>query len=156
MRLNACSTICSSSRIVLPATMTGRPRRHPEIAQDAVLAAAFDRVAPGTSIESNFRLPVTTTRPGSAPMSIRRRADSSLCMQNLSMSASTFLKNEPHELVARIRARRNPAVDHDRGHAHPLALAEEIRPDLGLHHHEQPRLTSRSVRRTMNDKSNGK
>ena len=49
--------------------------------------------ATGPPSESNFRLPVTTTRDGSAPISMMRRADSSLCMQNLSTSASTRRKN---------------------------------------------------------------
>ena len=47
----------------------------------------------GSSSESNFRLPVTTTRSGSAPSSTIRRADSSLCMQKRSTSASTRRKN---------------------------------------------------------------
>ena len=49
--------------------------------------------APAASSESNFRLPVTVTRAGSAPRSMRRRADSSLCMQKRSTSASTRRKN---------------------------------------------------------------
>ena len=52
------------------------------------------RSAPGgKSSESNLSEPVTTTRSGAAPISTTRRADSSLCMQKRSMSASTRRKN---------------------------------------------------------------
>ena len=44
------------------------------------------------------------------------------------------------DLVARVRPRRDAAVDHHRRDAHPFALPEQVRPDLGFHHHEQPRL----------------
>jgi len=41
--------------------------------------------------------------------------------------------------VAGERALRDAAVDEHRGHAALAALAQQHRPDLGLHHHEQPR-----------------
>ena len=41
--------------------------------------------------------------------------------------------------VARIRARRDAAVDDDGGDAAGTAFTQEIRPDLGLHHDEEPR-----------------
>ena len=42
--------------------------------------------------------------------------------------------------VARIRSRRDAAVDHDRLHAALAAHAQQVRPDLGLHHDEDARL----------------
>ena len=111
---------------------------------------------PGASSDSNFRLPVTTTRAGSAPMSMMRRADSSLCMQNRSTSASTRRKNP--------RASRYRGYDRD-----------EIRPFTSIVFtpcRRQARsrfgqisvsimmnsrgLTSRSVRLTNGGRSNGK
>ena len=44
-----------------------------------------------------------------------------------------------HQRVAGERALRDAAVDEHRGHAALAALAQQHRPDLGLHHHEQPR-----------------
>ena len=44
------------------------------------------------------------------------------------------------QLVARVRPRRNPAVDDGRLHAALAARAEQVRPDLGLHHDEETRL----------------
>ena len=94
---------------------------------------------PGQSSESNFRLPVTTTRARSAPRSTIRRAASSLCMQKRSTSASTRRKKRRTSAIAGERARRDAAVDEHRGHAALAAVAQQHRPDLGLHHHEQPR-----------------
>ena len=92
------------------------------------------------SSESNFRLPVTVTRAGSAPRSISRRADSSLCMQKRSTSASTRRKNGRIELVSRIGTRGDPPVDQRPCFDAPLATeAQQVRPDLGLHHDEEPR-----------------
>ena len=88
-RRNARSTAVSSPFIVLPATIDRTRRRKPEVAQHAVTRA--DAVA-GSS-ESNFSEPVTTTVPGSAPSSMKRRADSSLCTQKRSMSCSTRRMN---------------------------------------------------------------
>jgi hypothetical protein len=45
-----------------------------------------------------------------------------------------------HEPVARVRARGNAAVDHRRPDAPLPAFVQQVRPDLGLHHDEQPRL----------------
>ena len=42
--------------------------------------------------------------------------------------------------VARERPRRQPAVDHRGPDAAGPAFAQQVRPDLGLHHQEQPRL----------------
>ena len=82
----------SSPLSVLAAMNTGRDRRNPEVPQHAARRRG-PAAAAGDSSESNFRLPVTITRAGSAPMSMMRRADSSLCMQNRSTSASTRRKN---------------------------------------------------------------
>ena len=42
--------------------------------------------------------------------------------------------------VARIRARRDPSVDHHRLHGAPAAHAQQVRPDFGLHHDEDARV----------------
>jgi len=88
---NASSTGRSSPLIVLAAMNTGRDvgTRKNRRTRPAPRPAA----TAGNSSESNLRLPVTLTRAGSAPISMMRRADSSLCMQNRSTSASTRLKN---------------------------------------------------------------
>ena len=92
MRAKARSTAASSPRIVLPATITVRfgDRRKKRSTRSRGLPCA---AGAGISSESNFRLPVTVTRAGSAPRSTSRRADSSLCMQKRSTSASTRRKN---------------------------------------------------------------
>ena len=43
-----------------------------------------------------------------------------------------------HHPIARIRALREPAVDDRRLDAAAPAFAQQVRPDLGLHHHEEP------------------
>jgi hypothetical protein len=44
-----------------------------------------------------------------------------------------------HQPVASERPRRDAPVDHHRGHAPLAALAQQVRPDLGFDHQEQPR-----------------
>ena len=44
-----------------------------------------------------------------------------------------------HQAVARVRAGRDAPVDHHRLDAAAAALAQEVGPDLGLHHDEEPR-----------------
>ena len=44
------------------------------------------------------------------------------------------------QAVARIRSRRDPPVDQHRADARAVAGPQEVGPDLGLHHDEQPRL----------------
>jgi len=83
-------TTASSPRNVLPATMTARLG---EMRKNRSSRGLPCDAGAGSCSESNLRLPVTVTRDGSAPRSISRRADSSLCMQKRSMSASTRLKN---------------------------------------------------------------
>ncbi len=46
-------------------------------------------------------------------------------------------EERPDDAVARVRARRDPSVDHHRLDAAPTALTEQVRPDLRLHHDEQ-------------------
>ena len=70
---------------------------------------------------------------------MKRRADSSLCTQNAIDVVQDPRIEAAHELVARIRSRREPAVDDRRLDPAPPALAQQVRPDLGLHHHEEPR-----------------
>ena len=93
MRANARSTAASSPRTVLPATTTTRFGGQAEEPQHPLARLAVRHAASASRSESNFRLPVTVTRAGSAPRSISRRADSSLCMQKRSTSASTRRKN---------------------------------------------------------------
>ena len=49
-------------------------------------------------------------------------------------------EERPDQPVARIRAGRDAAVDQRRLDPGALAGAQQVRPDLGLHHDEQPRL----------------
>ena len=49
-------------------------------------------------------------------------------------------EERPRQPVARIRPRRDPAVDERRLDAVAAAGAQQVRPDLGFHHDEQPRL----------------
>ena len=65
-----------SPRMVLPATITGRP--------GGVRKKRSTRLRPGASArfrESNLRLPVTVAEAAGAPSAIRRRAVSSPCTQ---------------------------------------------------------------------------
>ena len=48
-------------------------------------------------------------------------------------------KEGPDHPVARVRARRNPAIDQDGLHAALPAESQQVRPDLGLHHDEDAR-----------------
>ena len=105
-------------------------------AHEAVPGRARRASAPA----SNLRLPVTVTRDGSAPMAITRRADSSLCMQKASTSASTRPSSGRSRRYRAERPGRDAAV-HDCGlDAAPLAFAQDIRPDLAFHQHQQPGL----------------
>ena len=148
IRANARSTAASSPCTVLPATITTRPGATRKNRSTLSRGLACETRSASRS-ESNFRLPVTVTRDGSAPRSISRRADSSLCMQKRSTSASTRRKNGRIQPVARIGARRNPPVDDDGLDAAVAADPQQVRPDLGLHHHEQPRL--HDVQRAADD-----
>ena len=148
IRAKARSTAASSPRIVLPATTTtrcGEMRKN----RSTRSRGRPCPVAAGSSSESNLRLPVTVTRAGSAPRSTSRRADSSLCMQNRSTSASTRRKKGLIMPVPRVGARRNPPVDHDRLHAALPADPQQVRPDLGFHHDEDARPDD--VERAAND-----
>ncbi len=49
------------------------------------------------------------------------------------------LEERPDQPVARIRPRRDASVDEDRLHAARAAHAQQVRPDLGLHHDEDAR-----------------
>ena len=103
-------------------------------------AASRATSAVGSSSESNFRLPVTVTRAGSAP-SVDQPARRLLALHAEAIDVGEHAaEKRPHEAVARIRPRRDAAVDHDGLHAARAADAQQVRPDLGLHHDEQPRL----------------
>ena len=156
IRANARSTAASSPRTVLPATITTRLGETLEEAQHPLARLAV-RDGAGSSSESNFRLPVTVTRDGSAPRSISRRADSSLCMQKRSTLASTRRKNGRIQPVARIRARRDAPVDDDRLDAARRGRAGSRFGQISVSIITNSRgFTRFSVRRTMNAQSNGK
>ena len=117
-----------------------------EIAQHAV-AAAIGRAdrrrtgrRSGNSSESNFRRPVTDTRSrGGADVDDPARRLVALHAEAIDVREHAA-EERADEPVARIRARRDPAVDERRLDAGALAGAQQVRPDLGLHHDEQPRL----------------
>jgi hypothetical protein len=76
-------------RYLLPATTTGRFGESRKNRR----TRPGPRPGVGALRESNFRLPVTVMRAGSAPRSTSRRAVSSPCTQKRSTSASTRRKN---------------------------------------------------------------
>ena len=80
-----------------------------------------------------MRLPVTVTREPSAPMSMMRRADSSLCMQNRSTSASTPRKKPRANRYRGYDLDRNGLGDVPHNPVRLFALvAEQHRPALIL------------------------
>ena len=119
-------------------------RRHAEEAQHALARPRPCDDGVGSSSESNFRLPVTVMRAGSAPRSIRRRADL------LALHAEAI---DVGEHAAEERPDQPVARDTTAYEMRPLtitvltprraAVAQQVRPDLGLHHHEQARLDDR-------------
>jgi hypothetical protein len=152
-RDSARSTAASSPRNVLPATITGLDG---DMRKNRSSRGRTCGVDAGISSESNFRLPVTVTRDGSAPRSISRRADSSLCMQKPSTCARTRLKNG--------RARRYRGYERDE--IRPLIITV-VTPRLRQARRRLGQIsvsimmnmrgfTTSSMRRTMKAKSNGK
>ena len=140
---------------MLPATTTTRPGESRKYLNTRSRGFPWEK-AVGISSESNFRLPVTITCAGSAPRSIRRRADSSLCMQKRSTSASTRRKKGR---ISRYRG-------YERDEMRPLITivltprARQIRSRFGQISvsiiTNTRGLTMFSVRRTMKAQSNGK
>ena len=97
---------------------------------------------PGTtavSMASNFRLPVMVMRAGSAP-SCGQAARGLLALDAEAIDVGEHAPEErPDQPVARERAVRDAAVDDHRLDAAAAAFAQQVRPDLVLDHHEQPR-----------------
>ena len=148
-------TADSSPRIVLPATRTvrfGDSRKKRSTRSRGLPCAA----RAGSSSESNFRLPVTVMCAGSAPRSTKRRADSSLCTQKRSTSASTRRKNgrtmryrgyDRDEMRPLIITVFTPRRRHSRSRFGQISVSIMMK---------RRGRTSRSVRRTMKVQSNGK
>ena len=150
-RRKARSTAGSSPRSVLAAMSTVRDSRTRK------KRSTRSRPAAAQSSESNFRLPVTTTRAGSAPRSTRRRCDSSPCAQQRSTSAST----RRDERGARAgsaetsgpRCGRSPARSESRARGTRAAGSATARsPSSGT----AAGGTTSSTRRTTHGRSNGK
>ena len=130
-------TASSSPLSVLPATSTGR------FGDMRKKRSTRSRPRPGvgtTSSASNFRLPVTVMRAGSAP-SCDQPPRRFVALHAEPIDVGQHAPEErPDQPVARERSVRDAAVHEHRLDAAAAALAQQVRPDLGLDHHEQPRL----------------
>ena len=157
MRANARSTAASSVFIVLPATITTPARRHAEESQARARAACRATTGVGTCSESNFRLPVTVTRAGSAPRSISRRADFVALHAEAIDVCEHAAEERPDQLVARIRTRGNAPVDDDRLARRARGRSRSRFGQISVSIMTNTRgFTMLSVRRTMKAQSNGK
>ena len=108
-------------------------------APDRAAGARDRRRRPGSGSASCLTLPVTTTRSGVAPSAITRRASSSDCMPKTRHVGQHPSHGAAHEPVAAERAVGQPAVGDHRRHAAGGQRAQQIRPQLRLHAHEEGR-----------------
>ena len=136
---------------VLPATHSGRGSRPPGPARGAARAAS-----PARRSASYLRLPVTWTRSGGRAHLQHPRAMRVALHQEEVDLGQHVAQQRPRPAVARERARRDAPVDHGDARAAPPRVVDEVRPDLGLHQHEEGRVRARSrTRRTGPAKSKG-
>jgi len=131
---NAFSSSDSSPSTVLPHTSTAW--RRPSNRRRTV-----STIAGGTGAGiSNFKLPLTRTRSGLAPISCRRMASSAVWARNI----STFAEQLPHPSaeapVPRPRVVRDARIHHRNPRSAGMRQPEKIGPELGFrnHHHLRP------------------
>ena len=139
MRAKACRTAASSPRIVLPAMMTGRLG---EMRKNRSTRSRGRPCAVGGRDLERIELQAAGHRHARGiGAEIDQPARRFLALHAEPIDVGEHAPEErADEPVTRIRARRDPAVDHDRLHAALPAHPQQVRPDLGLHHDEDARL----------------
>ena len=124
---------------MLPATTTARLRRDAEEPQHALARLAVRRG--GRHLERIELQAAGDRHARGIGAEIDQPARRFLALHAEAIDVGEHAPEErPDQPVARIRARRDPAVDHDRLHAALPADPQQVRPDLGLHHDEEARL----------------
>ena len=133
---------CADDRLFLALRGAAR-RRTPAVPATCGRIAARARVRArcGGRIE---RVELEAAGHGDAARVGAELAEAARRLFTLHAEAIDVAEHPPHErtddAVARKRSRRDAAVDERGAHVAAPALAQQVRPDLGLDHHEEPRL----------------
>ena len=140
MRWNASNTASSSPFMRARGDDHGPVAAHPEIAEHAVAAAV------GGGRDAGHVQRVELQAAGHDHLvgigaDLDDPARRLLALHAEAVDVRQHAAEErPRQAVARIRSRRDPAVDEHRADARAVTGPQQVRPDLGLHHDEQPRL----------------
>ncbi len=136
-RGQASSIAASSPSSVLPATTSRSPA-----------ASLFNWTvasASSTARTSNLRFPATETRSARQPMAFSRSPSVSLCASTRLSSSRNGLHKPAQPPVTRPGAVRDAGIHHGYGDFPAKASAQQVRPELRLRQHQQPRLQSLQI-----------